>query len=30
LANRSGQVGRNLMFHVSDFVAVWPRGGDAG
>ncbi|TXT23751.1 MAG: glucose-methanol-choline oxidoreductase [Gallionellaceae bacterium] len=26
LANRSGMVGRNLMFHVSDLVAVWPRG----
>ena len=25
LANRSGMVGRNLMFHVSDFVAVRPR-----
>jgi choline dehydrogenase-like flavoprotein len=24
LANTSGQVGRNLMFHVSDFVAVRP------
>ena len=26
LANASGLVGRNLMFHVSDFIAVWPRG----
>lgn len=26
LANSSGVVGCNLMFHVSDFVAVWPRG----
>jgi choline dehydrogenase-like flavoprotein len=26
LANKSDMVGRNLMFHVSDFVAVWPRG----
>jgi choline dehydrogenase-like flavoprotein len=26
LANKSGMVGRNLMFHVSDFIAVWPRG----
>ncbi len=25
LANRSDQVGRNLMFHVSDFIAVWPK-----
>jgi choline dehydrogenase-like flavoprotein len=25
LANRSGQVGRNLMMHVSDFFAVAPR-----
>lgn len=25
LANESGLVGRNLMFHVSDFVAVTPR-----
>ncbi len=25
LANRSGAVGRNLMFHASDFVAVRPR-----
>ena len=24
LANRSGLVGRNLMLHTSDFVAVWP------
>jgi choline dehydrogenase-like flavoprotein len=26
LANRSDCVGRNLMFHVSDFIAVRPRG----
>ncbi|KEQ04505.1 GMC oxidoreductase [Pseudorhizobium pelagicum] len=26
VANSSDMVGRNLMFHVSDFVAVWPRG----
>ena len=26
LANKSDMVGRNLMFHVSDFIAVWPRG----
>ncbi len=26
LANTSNMVGRNLMFHVSDFIAVWPRG----
>lgn len=26
LANTSDMVGRNLMFHVSDFMAVWPRG----
>lgn len=26
LANGSGLVGRNLMFHVSDLLAVWPRG----
>jgi len=25
LANRSGQVGRNLMFHHSDWFALWPR-----
>lgn len=25
LANRSGMVGRNLMFHLSDLIAVWPR-----
>jgi choline dehydrogenase-like flavoprotein len=29
LANRSGQVGRNLMFHTSDVLAVWaPRRFD--
>ncbi|MCB5204666.1 GMC family oxidoreductase [Neorhizobium sp. T786] len=26
VANGSGMVGRNLMFHVSDFVAVWQLG----
>jgi len=26
LANSSDMVGRNLMFHVSDFIAVWPCG----
>lgn len=26
LANGSDMVGRNLMFHISEFVAVWPRG----
>lgn len=26
LANTSDMVGRNLMFHVSDFIAIWPRG----
>lgn len=26
VANTSDLVGRNLMFHVSDFFAVWPRG----
>lgn len=26
LANSSGLVGRNLMFHVSDMIAIWPRG----
>jgi choline dehydrogenase-like flavoprotein len=26
LANTSDLVGRNLMFHASDFFAVWPRG----
>jgi len=25
LANKSGLVGRNLMFHASDFIAFWPR-----
>ncbi len=25
IANDSGLVGRNLMFHISDFIAVWPR-----
>jgi choline dehydrogenase-like flavoprotein len=27
IANSSDMVGRNLMFHVSDFVAVWPGPG---
>lgn len=26
LANGSDMVGRNLMFHISDLVALWPRG----
>ena len=26
LANNSDMVGRNLMFHASDHIAVWPRG----
>ena len=26
LANGSGQVGRNLMFHASDFIACWQKG----
>jgi choline dehydrogenase-like flavoprotein len=25
LANTSGMVGRNLMFHTFDYIAVWPR-----
>ncbi len=25
LANQSGLVGRNLMFHASDFIALWPK-----
>ena len=25
LANTSDMVGRNLMFHISDFIAIWPR-----
>ncbi|MBS0123379.1 GMC oxidoreductase [Thetidibacter halocola] len=29
LANRSGLVGRNLMFHVNQMVALWPRRGTA-
>ena len=24
LLNRNGLIGRNLMFHISDFVALWP------
>ena len=30
VANSSDMVGRNLMFHVSDFVAIWTRGRGAG
>jgi choline dehydrogenase-like flavoprotein len=30
LANRSGLVGRNLMLHVSDFIALSPRGRFSG
>ena len=26
LGNKFDQVGRNLMFHISDFIAVWPKG----
>jgi choline dehydrogenase-like flavoprotein len=26
IANRSGQVGRNLMFHLNEMFALWPRG----
>jgi choline dehydrogenase-like flavoprotein len=26
LANRSGMVGRNLMFHAGDLIAIWARG----
>lgn len=26
LGNRYDQVGRNLMFHVSEFIAIWPNG----
>jgi len=26
LANNADMVGRNLMFHISDFVAIWPKG----
>ncbi|HID82162.1 MAG TPA: GMC family oxidoreductase [Chromatiales bacterium] len=26
LANHADNVGRNLMFHISDFIAVWPKG----
>jgi choline dehydrogenase-like flavoprotein len=29
LANGSGQVGRNLMFHASDWLAIWPSRKDA-
>lgn len=27
LANRSGLVGRNLMFHANEWIAVWPKAG---
>lgn len=30
LANRSGLVGRNLMFHLNEMFALWPRGGRSG
>lgn len=30
LANRSGLVGRNLMFHLNEMFAVWPKGPDEG
>lgn len=30
LANRSGLVGRNLMFHLNEMFALWPKGPDAG
>jgi len=26
IGNQFDMVGRNLMFHISDFIAVWPRG----
>ncbi|MFW2542737.1 GMC oxidoreductase [Primorskyibacter sp. 2E107] len=29
LANRSGQVGCNLMFHLNEIFALWPKAGDA-
>ncbi|KUF10165.1 GMC oxidoreductase [Pseudoponticoccus marisrubri] len=30
LANRSGLVGRNLMFHLNELFALWPKGGASG
>jgi choline dehydrogenase-like flavoprotein len=30
LANDSGQVGRNLMFHVNELFALWPKQGFKG
>ncbi|MBO9464089.1 GMC family oxidoreductase [Tropicibacter sp. R15_0] len=30
LANRSGQVGRNLMFHLNEMFALWPKRGTPG
>lgn len=30
LANDSGQVGRNLMFHVNEMFALWPKQGFEG
>lgn len=30
LANRSGLVGRNLMFHLNEMFALWPKGVDDG
>lgn len=29
LANHSDLVGRNLMFHLNEMFALWPKGGDA-
>ena len=29
-ANRSGKVGRGLMFHLNEMVALWPPGGGSG
>jgi choline dehydrogenase-like flavoprotein len=29
LANHSGLVGRNLMFHLNEMFALWPKAGDA-
>jgi choline dehydrogenase-like flavoprotein len=30
LANRSGLVGRNLMFHLNEMIALWPKYGADG
>ena len=30
VANRSGMVGRNLMFHLNETFAVWPKGAERG